>query len=124
MAEPSFTYSLDDEIGKVRLAIGDRTKDSGLRPDRTNFSDAEIQFLIDDEGTWKRAVAAALEILAREWARVADLEVLDRKESLSKISARYDNLAQRVRSIHGGSSTTVSFSAGLTRVDGYSKAVE
>ncbi len=120
----TFTYSLNDDIGKVRLGIGDRVEDAGPRPDNANFTDEELQFLVDNEGTWQRAIAAALEILSHEWARVADLTVGDRKEAFGMVSKQYASRAESIREVHGGSSTSAAYSVGLTRVDGYSEEVE
>jgi len=46
----SFTYdfAVNAAIARVRLAIGDITRDSGVKPDGSNFTDAEILAILTD----------------------------------------------------------------------------
>lgn len=66
----AFTYSedLSNDRDKVRFNIGDTVEDAGVRPKRKNFSDAEIDAVINLEGSWQLAVANCLESLATAWA--------------------------------------------------------
>jgi hypothetical protein len=66
-----FTYlgTLATNRDRVRFHVGDVTEDGGPRPADANFSDAEIDQVITDEGTWQRAVASCFERLAAEWTR-------------------------------------------------------
>jgi len=65
----AFTYdeALTTDRDKVRLRIGDTQVNAGPRPDKRNFSDAEVSFLLSDEGTVSGAIGQSFEILAAEW---------------------------------------------------------
>ncbi len=65
----SFYYNdaLTEDRDKVRLDIGDTQENTGPRPDKRNFSDEEIAFLLTDEGSVVGAIGHAFEILAAEW---------------------------------------------------------
>jgi hypothetical protein len=121
----TFTYDLINtdpvvvDISKVRLEIGDTVEGDGVLPDRGNLSDEEIALLLAREGGLMRAVAAICELLARHWARVANITVGPRREDLSKVSEQWADLAESIREQFGFTTGRVSVSA-LTRVDGYS----
>ena len=86
----AFTYDLATQIGKIRLEIGDTVLNKGVRPDRTNFSDAELTyFLGEEDNDTTLAVARACEVLSRQWSAAADLQVGPRRESYSQVSANY-----------------------------------
>jgi hypothetical protein len=98
-----FTYDLTTAVGQVRLALGDTVPAAGVRPDGTNFTDAEVAFFLTQEvGNVDNAAARACAVLANAWANVADLSVGPRRESLSQVAARY---AERATQIRGGSLT-------------------
>ena len=121
----TFSYAINNDIGKVRLYTGDITEGSGVRADGTNFSDEELALLLSQEDDdWHRAVAAVCEILSLEWAKVADVTVGPRKESLSGVSKRYGALASAFRGQYGGGGEGTAFVVGLIREDGYSEAQE
>ena len=67
----AFTYlgTLATDRDKVRFNLSDTVEDAGPRPADANFSDAEIDGLISQEGTWQCAVAAGFRRLAAEWRR-------------------------------------------------------
>jgi len=56
---PAFTNDLGSDIGRVRFELDDTVEGMGPRPDDRNLRDAEIQMLLDREGSVMRAVAAA-----------------------------------------------------------------
>jgi hypothetical protein len=117
----SFSYDLLTDVGKVRLAIGDRVPNGGVRPDRANFSDEEITAILTEEANAINVTSARLvEILARKWAQMADFTLGPRKESLSQISKQYVQLATRLREQSGGNS--LSATTGFVRRDGYDEA--
>jgi hypothetical protein len=120
----TWTYSINDDIGKIRLYTGDVAEGKGVRVDGTNFSDEELTLLLEqEEDDWRRVVAAVCEILSIEWARVADVTVGPRKETLSGVSKRYGAMAATFRQQFGGGSGEGSaFAVGLVRTDGYSEA--
>lgn len=124
----SVTYlgTLATDLDKVRFYIGDTSgaTNKGVKPDYTNFQDAELNGLITAEGTWQRATAAAFEVLASLFAQQVDITLGSRKESLSQAAGRYAGLAARWRDMYGQSGG--SSRAGVrqpTRVDGYSSTI-
>ncbi len=116
----AFTYdaTVSTDLAKVRLAIGDTVSGTGVKPDGTNFTDAELNAMITAEGTWGRAAAAACETLAATWARAVDIALGPRKESLSQVSKAYADQSKQLRSRYGG--TGRMYVAGVIRKDGYS----
>ena len=117
----TWTYDIDTNVGKVRLQIGDDTEDSGVRPDGSNFSDEELQTFLDREGSVMRATAGLCETLALQYARMADLRVGPRSESLSQIGKGYERRAGLLRQMYGGGARA--FSVGVIKQDGYSDDV-
>jgi hypothetical protein len=115
----TFSYVLTADIGKVRFELGDTSSGSGVRSDGTNLSDEELQMLIDREGTVSLAVAAACEMLSRDWARAASVTVGPRSEQLGQVSGVWAKRALDIRGQTGGGD--VSFSVGFSRSDGYSE---
>jgi hypothetical protein len=119
----TFTYAINNDIGKIRLYTGDVTEGAGVRVDGSNFSDEELTLLLTQEDSdWHRAVAAVCEVLSIEWARIADVTVGPRKETLSGVSKRYGAMASSFRSQFGGGGANTAFAVGLVREDGYSEA--
>lgn len=115
----SFTYDLTTDIGKVRLALGDTSDGSGMRPDGANFEDEELDtFLVLEGDDVELATARALEVLANQWASRADLQVGPRKESLSQIATRYAELAKTVRARRSTSSGSGVIDLGFAEVGG------
>lgn len=121
----SFTYNeaLTTDRDKVRFRIGDTQANAGPRPDKRNFSDAEIAFVLSEEGSRVNgAIAHSFEILASEWTAWA----LRDKEGETEIDAKevssyYSELALTWRAKLGGSSEAER-SIGiitLTRTDAY-----
>jgi len=121
----AITYigDLSTDRDKVRFYLQDTVEASGPKPSEGNFTDAEVDGLINLEGSWQRAVAAGLEALAVAWSRYADLTVGPRKESLSQIAARYQKLAEEWRERYGSATMRPVYVAGQVRVDGYSDDV-
>jgi hypothetical protein len=115
----SFTYDLATDIGQLRLELGDTSSVSGegVKPDGGYLTDEELQVLLDREGEAMRAVAAACELLARHWARVATLTVGPRSEQLGNIAKNWSDRAAELRARHGGAAGA--FSVSVTRTDGY-----
>lgn len=63
----SYSEALTANKDKIRLRIGDTVEDNGPRPDRRNFSDEELTFVLSEETTVSASIAHCLEILANEW---------------------------------------------------------
>lgn len=114
----AFTYVLTTSVGKLRLEIGDTTSGSGVKPDGSNFSDAELEYFLDQEGTVGRATARACEALATAWSTVANLTVGPRKEELGEVAKRFAERAKALRVQFGGASVGAS-AVGMIRQDGY-----
>ncbi len=120
----TFTYNLADDLGQMRFELGDTNETAGVRADGSNLSDAELQFLLDREGSVSAAVAAACEMLSRDWAKAASYTTGPRSEQLGKVGAEWAQRAADLRSTLGGSSSSVSISVPTRRVDGYSEAAQ
>lgn len=117
----TFSYDLDTDVGKVRLEIGDTEDGNGVKPNSANFSDQEIEFLVEEEQSVGRASARACEILARWYAPLVDLAAGPVRESLSKATSQWLTQAKELRRQFGGGPGRT-MSVGVKRVDGYSKA--
>lgn len=120
---PDFTNDTDSDIGLVRLEIGDDEDGDGVKPNGKNFTDAQIQVWLDREGSVMCAAAAACEALARQWTRVANIAVGQRKEDSGETAAKWRAEAERLRSQYGGGGSG-GFSIGMKRADGYAENAE
>jgi hypothetical protein len=118
-----FTYDLTTAVGKVRLEIGDTSSDDGVKPDGSNLTDAEISLWLTEEGSVGRASARACEALARTWARLVDLAVGPRRESLSQAAKAWAEQGAELRRQHGGGKMGA-YAAGWLRQDGYGDEAE
>lgn len=79
-----FSYDLTTSVGMLRLEIGDEVFESGVKPNGDNFTDAELEYFLAQEGsTVGRAAARACEVLSRAYAGLVDLTVGPRRETLS-----------------------------------------
>ncbi len=111
----AFTYDLTTDTGKLRLEIGDTVSDAGVKPDGSNFSDAELAyFLVQESDSVGRATARACEVLARMFAGYVDLAVGSRRESLSQAAKAYTDRATALRRQFGGGGRGA-YSAGVLR---------
>lgn len=95
----AFTYlgTLATDRDKIRFYIQDTVENSGPKPSNGNFTDGEIDGLLDVEGSWKLATAAAFEVLAAAWAGYADWQAGPRRENASQIADRYQKQADKWR---------------------------
>jgi hypothetical protein len=121
----AFTYvgDLSTDLDKVRFYLQDTVEDSGPKPGDGNFTDAELQGLVDEEGSWQRAVAAGLETLAAVWRRHPSFKADGLSVSRSDIADGYAEQAASWRAKHGGVTAGAGTRA-VTRVDGYSDDVD
>lgn len=78
------------DIAKIRLKIGDTAATE-------QFTDAELQSLLDDEGTVKLASAAALEAWAAVYATNPDNETIGGYTYAQSVSKKMLDLAARIR---------------------------
>lgn len=113
----AFTYDLTTDTGKLRLEVGDTTEDSGPRPGGTNFSDAEMEHFLSEEGTVGRAAARCCEVLATEWSRKAGSERLGPRSFARNQASEYRLAAELLRTQHGYPEATAGQFAGFnTRI--------
>jgi hypothetical protein len=99
----AFTYDLTTNVGQVRLALGDTVSGSGVRPDGSNFTDAEIQYFLTQEAdSVAGATAAACAALAVAWSNVANLTVGPRREDLGAVAEQYATRAAASREMTAG----------------------
>lgn len=96
---PSDTYNLTTDVGKLRLVLNDNdamNAASGVKPDGSSYSDAELAVFIELAGSWQRAVSVTLRALANAYAKHATVQTSnDYREDLSKISAQYSEAASQ-----------------------------
>jgi hypothetical protein len=87
----TYTYNLSDDVGKIRLIIGDK--------DITNpvFSDEELQYFMDSEGSVNLAAAGALEAWAASYAANADNERIGDYSYMQTITDKMLKLAAKLR---------------------------
>ena len=115
----AFTYDLTTDRGVTRFNIGDTIESSGPRPDKRNFSDEEVDYLLATETAGTTAASAlAFEILANEWASYALSEdegevSFDAKE----VSDQYLEIASNWRNRPNGGTGSNSFQAGILVLD-------
>lgn len=123
LAEPTlFTTDLETDIGQMRMELGDDENGAGVRPNGKNLTDAQLQVLLDREGTVMRAVAAACELLARQWSVFADRTLGPLSESRSQVAKSWRDRANELRGQfgYGTEGASGAFSYSPVRVDGYS----
>ena len=106
----SFTYNITTDRGQVRFEIGDVTYENGPRPadgSASNFADDEVDYWLTAEDSHvMRAVAAACETLARQWAQQPDTRLGPHGESASQIAKAYKDRADELRARYGHGNTT------------------
>ena len=112
----AFTYDLNTSVGITRFRIGDTVQGDGPRPDRRNFSDDEIQAMLDQGGSVDAALGLLQAVLSNEWASVPDFTIGDRKESFSQVHRAYSEAAQE-----SGVGSHITFTGAFVRKDAYSK---
>lgn len=96
----SFTYSLANDTGLLRLEIGDTIEDKGCRPDGRNFSDEELAIFLA-EGSVGRGAGRACEVLSTEWSAHAGTQRLGPMSDARQQAKSYADRAKMYRSIYG-----------------------
>lgn len=125
----TFTYALsssnadDVNISQVRMELGDTVFQSGVKPDGSNFDDAEIATWLEQESDdIMHTVIRACLALSRLWTNVANITVGPRREELGKVADGWlmnaKSLSEQYGSPAGGGSA---FAVASDRVDGYSE---
>jgi len=123
----TFTYSeaLSADRDKIRLRVGDTQDSAGPRPDKRNFSDQELTFILAEESTVNASIAHCFEILANEWTAYA---LSEREADLSFDASQVaDNFFKRAKEWRGkpGGASEAERSGGLvtlTREDAWTDA--
>jgi len=122
----TFTYDLSSSgasltVSQIRLEIGDDSSASGqgVRPDGSNFTDAELLYFYQQEANNVLGGAArACEVLARMYARKAEaVRIRDYSVDLREKAKLFRELARDLRARAG--SLYAGGAAPTTRVDGY-----
>lgn len=108
----TFTYSLADSAGLLRLEIGDTVEEQGVRPNGRNFSDEELA-IFNAEGSVGRASARACEVLATEWSAYAGTQRLGPMSEARSQAEAYEKRAKHLRLVYGHSSDNTQ-AAGFT----------
>lgn len=98
----AFTNDLATDYGKIRLELGDDTEFDGVRVNDVNFTDAQIQYALDQEGGHlMKATARLCEMLAREWSKEPTSYRIG-PESTKIMTAEYwQAQANRLRNTYG-----------------------
>ena len=113
---PSSASTETARISRVRLALGDTVESSGVLPDGSNLSDAEISVVLAEyEDDIDQTVGALCGVLARHWSTAADIAVGPRRENLSQVSKAWQEQANGLNPDYGA------FVAAPVRSDGYSE---
>lgn len=111
----TYTYSLSDDTGLLRLEIGDVVENSGVRPNGRNFSDEELAiFLV--EGSVGRGAARACEVLANEWSAYAGSERLGPMSQARQQASLYQERAEHYRQIYGYPATATNASGFTAKI--------
>lgn len=120
----AFTYDATSTStrNRLRLYVDDTVEDSGPLPDAANFSDEELDSIIELEGTLWRAQAHCLERLANAWFQHPTFSGDGISISRSHIGRNFADQAALLRRKHGYPSSAGQTSTnGIVRVDGYNE---
>lgn len=101
----NYTDALTSDQDKIRFRISDTQEDIGPRPDKRNFSNEEIAFVLSEETEVNASIAHCFEILASEWTSFS----LSESGALASFNAKgtakeYLDLASKWRKKPGGAS--------------------
>lgn len=122
----AFTYdaTLATDLSNVRFYTGDTQENAGPRPDKRNFTDAEVGFaLTAEDDRINGAVAHLFEVLANEWISYSLSEKEgDRDFDAKELYDYYNQQAAFWRKKPGGEALTGLPDAivDLDRTDAYS----
>jgi hypothetical protein len=122
-----YAAAISTDRDRVRFHIRDIEEGHGPLPGDENFTNAEIDDLLTQEGNWGRAVAACLEILAIAWRRHPKFQADSFTVSRSHIPRGYADDAKKWRKKWGYNpsvtGSTVS-TAVVKRLDAYSNDLD
>lgn len=103
----TFNYSdtLTSDQDKIRFRIGDTQANAGPRPDRRNYSNEEIAFILTEETEVNASIAHCFEILSSEWTSFSLSETGAQASFNAKgVADEYSDLASEWRKKPGGAS--------------------
>src|SRR5574337_908036 len=95
------TTDLTTTTGQIRLLIGDTNAADGVKPDGTNFTDAEIAYFYSYGGSIEKAAALACETLAYLWNNLPDFDADGLRVDRSKTAQGWWRAAARFRANTG-----------------------
>lgn len=121
----SFTYtSGGDDRDRLRRYIGDTVEFEGPFPEDKNFSDEELDDIIDYEGNLCRAQAHCFEALAAAWTKYPTFQGDGISISRSHIGRNYSQQAEVLRKKCGYADGVTMGYHPIIRVDGYGDDVD
>jgi len=122
-----FSYNTDTATAVnrdyVRFSIDDKVEDYGPLPSGVNFTDDELDMIIELEGSWQRAVAACFEALHAAWAKHVSWTADGMSISQSHVADEYRMLAEKQRKAYGGVPGATARARSVIKVDGYSQDI-
>jgi hypothetical protein len=110
----AITTDLGTTIGQIRLLIGDTVENDGVKPGGGNFSDAELTWFYDNEGSIEGAAGLACETLAWMWHVHPSFEADGLRVEQGKIAQSWWRAGVNFRARRGAKSVS------LIRQDAYS----
>jgi len=119
----AFTYigDLSTNRDQVRFHLRDTNLDAGPLPGDVNFTDGEIDGLVTAAGSWQRAVASGLDVLAASWRRYPTFKADGLSLNRSDIANGYAKQADEWRQKYGIAAPLNV--AGVIKIDAYSDDV-
>ena len=117
----TYDATLATDLSKLRRAIGDVTDGSGPLPTGVNFTDAELESFMSEEGSWQKAVAYACETLANAWATAVTFSADAVSVNRSDVVKAWRDQGTAWRQKYG--QAWRAGSAAVTRADGFSNDV-
>lgn len=107
----TYTGAVDTDLAKVRLIIGDVSKD------KPKLADAEVSFFLTEEGSVRRAAVRCAESIAAIFAAKVDQSIGKIKISFSQQYEHYKELAKRLSSNANQASLAGAYSGGISKSD-------
>lgn len=105
----TYTGAVDTDLAKVRLIIGDVSKD------RPRLADAEINFFLENEGSVRRAAVRCAESIAAIFASKVDQSIGKIRISFSKQYEHFKELAKRLTNNANQAALAGAFSGGISK---------
>lgn len=97
----SISTDLSSALGQMRLLLGDNIEGAGVRPDGTNFSDAELSYFHTQGGGVLEGAALACDALAQLWTLQPSFEADGLRVERGTVAAGWRIAAQGLRARAG-----------------------